>query len=256
MPDQTESDMRYLDRDKLNSIDAGIFQTQEPFPFTNPQGCLTDEAFATLAATLPDVSQFQPFFGKQRKHGQASHDRYVLEYVDGLDLPAPWQEFVNELKSDIYRDFIRRLLGRGNFRFRFHWHYTPDGCVVSPHCDSSGKIGSQIFYMNTHDDWDPAWGGETVILDDHGRFEAESNPDFEDFDTAVPAETMDNRSLIFGRKNNSWHGVRPITCPADKLRKVFIVVFEDVNPRKMLWKRARRLLRGKPMITEKERAMY
>ena len=42
----------------------------------------------------------------------------------------------------------------------------------------------------------------------------------------------------------------------DKLRKVFIVVFEDVNPRKMLWKRARRLLRGKPMITEKERAMY
>jgi hypothetical protein len=110
--------------------------------------------------------------------------------------------------------------------------------------------------MNTHEDWDPAWGGETVILDDHGRFEAESNPDFEDFDTAVPAETMDNRSLIFGRKNNSWHGVRPITCPADKLRKVFIVVFEDVNPRKMLWKRARRLLRGKPMITEKERAMY
>ena len=132
--------MRYLDRDKLNSIDAGIFQTQEPFPFTNPQGCLTDEAFATLAATLPDVSQFQPFFGKQRKHGQASHDRYVLEYVDGLDLPAPWQEFVNELKSDIYRDFIRRLLGRGNFRFRFHWHYTPDGCVVARDCDSVGKI--------------------------------------------------------------------------------------------------------------------
>ena len=102
----------------------------------------------------------------------------------------------------------------------------------------------------------PRDDNETVILDDEGRIGADSAPAFEDFAAEYPAETRDNRSLLFGRRGNSWHGVRRITCPENYYRKVFIVVFEDVNPRKMLWKRARRLLRGKPMITEKERAMY
>jgi hypothetical protein len=248
--------MKYLDTKKLDSIDAESFQNEDPYPFVNPQHCLTEEGFRSLLASMPEPSEFDTSFGVERKHGQASHDRYVLEYVDGIDLPEPWQEFIDELKSNRYRNFIRRLLGRGNFLFRFHWHYTPNGCVVSPHCDSSGKIGSQIFYLNTKDDWDPTWGGETLILEDHGRFDVESSPAFEDFDTAVAAETMDNRSLIFGRRENSWHGVRPIVCPEGAMRKVFIVVFEDVNPRKMLFKRLRRLLRGKPMVTEKERAMY
>ena len=110
--------------------------------------------------------------------------------------------------------------------------------------------------MNDRDEWDPAWGGETVILDDHGRFPAQSNPEFSDFDTAVPAETMDNRSLIFGRRGNSWHGVREIQCPEGALRKVFIVVFEDADAKRMLVKRVKRLVKGKPLVTEKERAMY
>ena len=67
---------------------------------------------------------------------------------------------------------------------------------------------------------------------------------------------MDNRSLIFGRKGNSWHGVRDIHCPESALRKVFIVVFQDVNPRKMLLKRAKRLVRGQPLISENEKRMY
>jgi hypothetical protein len=52
-----------------------------------------------------------------------------------------------------------------------HWHYTPAGKSVSPHCDSFNKIGSQIFYFSTPEDWDRSWGGETVILDDKGHDE-------------------------------------------------------------------------------------
>ena len=248
--------MKYLDTDTLDGVDSETFQTRQPYPFVNPQGCMTDAAFQTLVASLPDAAQFEGSFGVERKYGQASHDRYVLEYVDGIDLPKPWQEFVDELKSDRYRDFIARMLGRRNFRLRFHWHYAPNGGVVSPHCDSVGKLGSHIFYMNTPDDWDPSWGGETLILDDQGRFDVESSPDFDDFDSAIAAETTDNRSLIFGRRNKSWHGVRPIVCPEGAMRKVFIVVFEDASPRKMFVKRVRRLLTGKPLVTEKERAMY
>jgi hypothetical protein len=248
--------MKYINLDAMHAIDAGAFHNQEPYPWVNPQGFLTDAGFTELLANMPELDKFRPFFDKDRKYGQQRHNRYVLEYVDGVELPSPWQAFVDELKSDEYRDFISRMLGRGHFKFRFHWHYTPNGCVVSPHCDSRGKLGSQIFYMNSHDDWEPGWGGQTVILDDKGRFGLESNPSFEDFDREIVAETMDNRSLIFGRKHNSWHGVHEINCPEGALRKVFIVVFEDVSPRKIIYKRLNRLLKGKPMVTDKERAMY
>ena len=77
-----------------------------------------------------------------------------------------------------------------------------------------------------------------------------------DFDAAWAAETMDNRSLIFGRRGNSWHGVRAIECPEGALRKVFIVVFEDYRRSRMLVKRVTRLLKGKPLVSEKELGMY
>jgi hypothetical protein len=254
----TGAAMSYINHESMQAMDAGAFQRADPFPWVNPAGFIGAAAFARLVAALPDVSRFTAAIdaNRQRKHGQKNHDRYVLEYVDGIDIPAPWQEFIDELRGPQYRSFIASLLGHHHFRFRFHWHYTPSSCSVSPHCDSKTKLGSHIFYLNTRDDWDPAWGGETVILDDKGRFDAGSSPAFEDFDAAFPATTMDNRSLIFGRRGNSWHGVRAIECPEGKLRKVFIVVFEDYRPWRMLMKRALRLIKGKPLVAEKERGMY
>ena len=64
-------------------------------------------------------------------------------------LRPQWRDFVEELCGDTYRNFICRLLDVSHVRFRFHWHFTPNGGEVSPHCDSKGKIGSQIFYLNT-----------------------------------------------------------------------------------------------------------
>ncbi len=211
---------------------------------------------------MPDLGLFTPVFEKERKHGQRSHDRYVLEYDGDVPLSTPWRGFIEELKSREYRRFVQRLLGRGHLRVRFHWHYTPSGCVVSPHCDATGKLGTQIFYFNTPQGWDPSWGGATVILDDHGRFDPSSNPDFAEFDQIAEAETMDNRSLIFARRGNSWHGVRQIHCPERALRKVFIVVFEDYHPYKRFIKRykplkqLRRLFTGETVKVSKKRAIY
>lgn len=248
--------MQYLNMEMIRTTDPSIFQGQRPYPWMNPQGSLTKQGFEALLANMPDLSHFKAFFDKRRKYGQKSHDRYVLEYQEGLVLPAPWQAFINELRSDLYRSFINDLLGRSHIRFRFHWHYTPSGCVVSPHCDSKSKLGSHIFYMNSTDDWNPLWGGQTVILNDNGKFKTDSCPWFDDFDEEIPAETMGNRSLIFGRQGNSWHGVREIRCPEGAYRKVFIVVFQDVNPRKLLLKRVKRLLRGQPLISKNEKRMY
>ncbi|MEM9254105.1 MAG: 2OG-Fe(II) oxygenase [Pseudomonadota bacterium] len=246
----------YLNSAVLDGIETAQFQGQQPFPWANPQYFILPERYQVLLDAMPDIDQFRAFFGKQRKHGQGSHDRYVLDYERGMALSEQWREFVEELCGDSYRNFVCRLLGVDNVRFRFHWHYTPNGGEVSPHCDSKGKIGSQIFYLNTDLDWRWKWGGETVILDDSGRFSPDNAPSFEEFDAQYAAETRDNRSLIFGRRGNSWHGVRRIDCPPDYYRKVFIVVFEEHRPGRMFWKKARRLLRGKPLVTDKESLMY
>jgi hypothetical protein len=216
--------MRCLDYERLASIDPTAYNAAKPYPWTNPEGLLTPQAFETLRETLPDISLFQRFFGKARKAGQHPHDRYMLEYTDDTPVAEPWREFIAELKSSRYRDLMKRLFRVRSLSLNFHWHYTPNGCSVSPHCDSSRKLGSHLFYFNTEADWDEAWGGQTVVLDDGGRFPTESSPGFEDFDAEIPSNSMGNRSLIFSRRAHSWHGVREIRCPEGFMRKVFIVV--------------------------------
>ena len=222
--------MQYIDYDKLEGLDPGAYQNQEPYPWANPQGILTPQGFETLRTRLPDISLFSKQFGLVRRAGQQPHDRYTLEYKRSTPIDGPWADFIEELTAKRYRKAVCRLLGVRNIGFNFHWHYTPRGCSVSPHCDAKLKLGSHIFYFNTEQDWKPEWGGETVVLDDGGRFDRASAPAFEDFDHALASETLGNRSFLFSRRGNSWHGVREVACPEGHLRKIFIVVLNRADP--------------------------
>ncbi len=222
--------MEYLNYEKMDALDGEDFRGQEPYPWLNPEDLLTDAGYQALRSHLPDVSLFKKVFGVERAHGQRSHDRYTLEYADNLAVPVPWKDFVGELKGPRYRDFLRRIFGVRLLDLSYHWHYTPNGCSVSPHCDARHKLGSHIFYLNTDQDWRKEWGGETLILDDGGRFRRGSAPDFDDFDQVLGADALGNRSLIFMQRKNSWHGVREIRCPEGELRKVFIVVVNSGSP--------------------------
>lgn len=230
--------MQYLDQNALRKFDAQGFRNRLPYPWSGISGILRPEAYERLREELPPVAMFQKVFGKARRHGQQSHDRYVLEYEAGLDLPPSWRTFIDELQGPVYREWLANAIGSDRFDLSFHWHYTPTGKSVSPHCDAPRKLGSHIFYFNTEQDWDPAWGGATVILDDAGRFSRRSAPAFEDFVSTETADSLGNRSLLFVRNGNSWHGVREIRCPEDHLRKIFIIVIERAS----LGMRLRRLL--------------
>jgi len=216
--------MTYLNFTRLKTIDSRAFQQEQPYPWINPEGLLTDEGHQQLLSTLPDLSHFQRHFGVARAHGQHGHDRFTLEYQPSLPLAQPWKTFIAELCGKNYYTFLCRLFGVGSLELSLHWHYTPNGCSVSPHCDAKHKLGSHIFYFNTEMDWEARWGGETVILDDGGKFSRKSAPGFDDFESATASIAMGNYSLLFARKNQSWHGVREIRCPEDRMRKVFIVV--------------------------------
>lgn len=214
----------YLDLARLEALDPRAYQTRSPYPFANPEGLLHDDAYRKLVENLPPLELFEKIYGKQRAHGQTPHDRYALEYEDGLPLPSPWQEFIDELRDSDYRRLLCRLVGARDLELRFHWHWATTGDSVSPHCDAKRKLGSHIFYLNTEDEWDPAWGGETLVLDDRGRFPRSSAPSFEDFDASISSNAVGNWSFIFTRRGDSWHGVKPLVCPEGRFRKVFIVV--------------------------------
>ena len=202
--------MQYLNIEKLRSLSRDAFLATEPYPFYNTEGLLTGQGFQDLLHNMPPLESFGEIFGKERRAGQAPHDRYSLEYTPETEVPGPWKEFIGELCSDDYRREIERLLGARKVEFRFHWHYTPTGCDVSPHCDARREHGSHLFYFNSEEDWKPEWGGSTLVLDDGGRLSYASAP-----------------------TDHAWHAVRPIRCPEDRLRKVFIVV---VNPDNLFWK--------------------
>lgn len=223
---------KYLDVDKLHALDPAEFRAAWPYPSLNPEGLIKDEGFAVLSANMPDVALFERSFGYRRRAGQKPHDRYSLEFTTGLEVPEPWQRFIGELRSDGYRDGLRRLFDSGPLQFRFHWHYTPSGCSISPHCDARREHGSHLFYLNTYEDWDPEWGGETLLFDDAGRKDYNSAPGFEDFAGCRAIETMGNRSAILARGDHGWHGVRPITCPEGHMRKIFVAV---INPKSLFW---------------------
>lgn len=216
--------MPYLNHSQLDLPDADRFRETRPYPWLGIDKALTDEAFWRLHETLPPVELMAPTFGKRRKHGQASHDRYILFYRNDLPVADEWHAFVEELKSERYRRFLARMIGNDRFELDFQWHYARSGCSVSPHCDAHWKLGSHIFYFNTEEDWRPEWGGETLVLDDGGRFRFNSAPDFEDFDRAFVSGPIGNRSLLFIRRGNSWHGVREINGPEGALRRIFLVV--------------------------------
>ncbi len=232
---------RYLDIDRLQAIDPSEFRARSPYPWANPDNLLTAEGYRALLENMPDVSQLTQIFGKERRAKQAPHDRYSLEYTEGMEVPEPWQDFIDELRGDQYRAAIARLFDAKAPEFRFHWHYAPPGCSVSPHCDARREFGSHIWYFNSEQEWDAEWGGDTLVLDDGGRFRPDSAPAFEDFDQVITCRSTGNWSAIIERSERGWHGVREITCPEGLMRKVFIVV---VNPSSLYW-RVRDGLKGK-----------
>jgi hypothetical protein len=244
--DTTQCETRagnYLDPSCLDSISADAFQQRQPYPWTDISNGLTPDGYNRLRGTLPDVSLFDRKVAVKRAHGQGYHDRYILHYRPDLALSSPWREFIAELQGKTYDGFVRRLFGlrrRSKLILTFEWYYGWQGCAVSPHCDARRKLGTHIFYFNTEADWKPDWGGHILILDDHQQWKPHSAPVFDDLGVAASVDPRGNGSLLFRRTTRSWHGVRPLQCPPDHLRKLFIVTINI--PTLQVWMRR---IRGK-----------
>ena len=233
--------MQYLSQQAIDRASCDVFQEQKPYPWMDFQGTLTPEGFQRLHDNLPEFSQFERKVGVKRGYGQAPHDRGILHYRRGMEVPDPWREFLAELEAEAYQLFLRRMLHLPpdkNIILTMEWYYAWQGCSVSPHCDARRKLATHIFYFTTETDWQTDWGGQILILDDGGRFKAHSAPAFNDFTVAAALNPRGNGSLLFQRTEHSWHGVRPLQCPPGVLRKLFIVTI-NLPTFQVWWRRMR-----------------
>ena len=231
----------FFDFDRFEELSEADFYDRAPFPFFDPTELVSPEGWELLRSELPPVELFEQKFGKRRHSGQIPHDRFSLEYTDSVSLSPAWQEFIHELRSPRYRAIASRLMGVESLSLRFHWHYTPTGLGMSPHIDQHRELGSHIFYFNSRE-WNRGWGGETVLLGSERYFARKAAPRVGDFEKRVDVDCIGNRSLVFKGRKSAWHAVRPIECPPDEMRRVFIVVY---NTKEVYWRVRDWLIRKK-----------
>jgi hypothetical protein len=246
----------FVDYELLRAFDVDGFKNRSPFPWHNLGGFLTTEGFHALYDDFPPLDLFERHNERPRVHGQRPHNRYYLAYEKSVyhkegdsgvvrhdQLPAAWQRFMDELEtSDEYHDFIRRALGVPAFSPRYAWHVGTQGSEVSPHLDDPKKLGTHILYFNTSDEWNPEWGGATLVLG--GKQTEAMNPDFADFETRDEARIVDNHSFLFKNTPHAWHGVTALTCPPGSYRRLFNVIFETPpSPSRRLFDRVRTVFR-------------
>jgi hypothetical protein len=230
--------VEYLNVASLTGSSAEAFQKQHPYPWLKIENTLSDEGFRKLCENMPDIAIFNREEGVKRAYGQGSHNRFSLHYKPGMQLPKPWMDFLEELQSDDYAKFLRRMLGGKGSLLTFEWHYAWQGCSVSPHCDASRKIATHLFYFN-QENWQPEWGGQTLVLEDvDGKFPTHSAPKFEELKEVASSSPAGNNSMIFGRTPNSWHGVRALNCPEGTMRRLFKVTANAMNFQ-VLWRKVR-----------------
>ncbi|MGQ4808285.1 hypothetical protein NKDENANG_01666 [Candidatus Entotheonellaceae bacterium PAL068K] len=238
-------DMDFINRDCFATLTVDQFNAVTPYPWVNFQAFLSPEKFAELHKHFPSLDLFEWHQYRSRRGGQRPHNRYYLAYETSIytkidhkdkgivqreELPEVWQSFLQELnEGSEYRDFIASMLGVDDFRMRYAWHIGVTNSEVSPHSDSRQKLGTHIFYFNTDDDWDTAWGGELLVLG--GKLTKARNPDFDEFLTAHPVPFLNNRSFLFKNTTDAWHGVKAFTCPEGRYRRLFNAIFEPVETR-------------------------
>ena len=77
----------------------------------------------------------------------------------------------------------------------------------------------------------PAFSLAPAPHEDLGAVDQTERVDFGRLERVGCADFRPNRLAGFVRSANSWHGVRPLECPDDQLRKVFILEYRLDNLR-------------------------
>ena len=152
--------MKYLDEEKIQQIidNKNEFDSKPVFSWVNAS-ILTDVGYNNLTNSLIDLDQVAV-----QKPQIVSDDNDLSKFNNfkyyttnnklNPVLPTVWEEFIDELSSDVYKDFIGELLDIDDYELRFEWNVYKNFLAYNPSPGNKIRFGAQYFNFNKTEDSD------------------------------------------------------------------------------------------------------
>lgn len=104
----------------------------------------------------------------------------------------------------------------------------PSGGGLLPHTDTRRKAMTGVFYFPPVG-WKSEWGGEFEVLrhstDPDGEFDQTALVPWLEMEPVMSVQYIANRVAFMHRCGHSFHGVRPVQCPAGIFRQSVTVAW-------------------------------
>ena len=235
----------------------------QPFPIGLARPLLEPATYKTLLDAWPPLDRFATLskvgekYSLSEKFGAASyrdlvrhhpvwrelHDwiksagfiREMLgtlaeHHIDlGFDLDASPTRLLLRRLADAWRGGSRITSLKLSSRFELSMLPAKGGHVI-PHTDGVQKIVTLVVSMVEEGEWDPAWGGGTDV-----NAPKDVRRSFNRRNEQVPFDQVDvldtfpfepNQAVVFVKTFNSLHSVRPMTGPAERMRRTLTINIE------------------------------
>jgi 2-oxoglutarate-Fe(II)-dependent oxygenase superfamily protein len=193
-----------------------------------PHFCIDNFLTPGLAAS---VSKAFPSYADAREMGVSFagvNEKRKTQITDHTLFPAPIRELHDLLASDAFVERMSYISGIANLQADPQLvgggiHETNHGGHLDVHVDFNVHDDTGLFrrlnilvYFN--EEWPDAYGGVLDLWDaDVRRCVARIAPLF-------------NRAAGFATSGSSWHGVTPVTCPPDRMRRSFAAYYYSTEP--------------------------
>lgn len=207
--------MQSLDVDRL----AREYQNAKPFPHVKIDGFLDDAFARRVAASYPSFEEADAM-GRQF---EAVNEYRKIQITDASRFPDPVAELNAMLAAPEFLEALEAITGiqllladatlagggmhitgpRGRLDVHVDFNFLPEKKIH--------RRLNLLLYLNPK--WERQWGGAVELWDErvsvrHHAF-----------------EPVMNRCVIFETSETSYHGVEPVTCPADVVRQSFATYY-------------------------------
>lgn len=207
--------IRPLDVDRVRRD----FSSARPYPHVALEGFLEDAFAREVAASYPSFEEAEQM-GRQFK---AVNEYKKIQITDSARFPDAVRRLNDALGAPQFLRTLETISGIDGLLYddELHgggMHITGPRGRLDVHVDFNYLEPKKIYrrlnlllYLNP--EWDRTWGGAVEVWDEHVKHRH-----------AAFAPAL-NRCLLFETSERSFHGVEPVTCPPEVLRKSFAVYY-------------------------------
>jgi hypothetical protein len=195
------------------------YERSDPFPFFCIDGFLEPRFAAAVAASYPDYETA----AEMGRSFSAVNEDLKVQICERERFPDPVAQLDAALCSDEFLKLLERVTGIPKLLADEElvgggMHVMGSGGRLDVHVDFNlieeralhRRLNILVFLNN---DWAENWGGKLELWDSAVRERgSEYTPAF-------------NRCVVFETSEISYHGVTPLVCPADRVRKSFAAYY-------------------------------